>query len=191
MSAASETSAGVVYGKALAEAAEAKGGLEALREVGEALAALESAWATDRVLRAFFLSSQIGAAPKRAALDRLATKLPKLLADFVRILLRRGRLFLLPQVASSYARHLDARLGRVPVVLSTAAPMPAARVARWAADLGAALKKEPVVRHVVKPDIVAGAVVRIGDMVADGSARRRLAELKREIIERGTHAIQS
>ena len=191
MAAASESSGGAVYAEALSQAAEARGGLESLREVGEALAALEAAWEKDRVFRAYFLSSEVSSAVKRATVRRLGATLPKLLADFLDLLLRRGRLFLLPPIAKAYAKHLDQRLGRVQVLLATAAPIPSGRVERWTASLRAALQKEPVVRHVVKPDIVAGAVVRIGDTVADGSIRRRLLSLKREIIERGTHALQS
>ena len=191
MAASSESSGGAVYADALAQAALARGGIEALAEVGEALAALDLAWQKDRVFRGYFLSSEVTSAEKRAALGRVGERLPKLLADFLRLLMRRGRLFLLPKIAASFAKSLDRRLDRVQIVLTTASPVPPGRIESWTASLRQALGKEPVVRHVVKPDIVAGAVVRIGDMVADGSVRRRLARLKREIIERGTHAIQS
>ena len=190
MAAASESSGGAVYAQALAESAEAKGGIESLREVGEALAAVDAAWEKDRAFRGYFLSSEVSSAEKRAALARLGERLPKLLADFLRLLMRRGRLFLLPTVAAAFAKHLDKRLNRVQVVLTTASAVPPGRVESWTASRRAALQQEPVVRHVVRPDIVAGAVVRIGDVVADGSIRRRLAYLKREIIERGTHALQ-
>ena len=71
------------------------------------------------------------------------------------------------------------------------AMMPAEQIERWADVLRKALGKEPVVKHVVRPELIAGAIVRAGDVVADGSARRRLNELKQRIIRRGKHALQS
>lgn len=184
MAATSQVSGSTAYAQALFQASEAQGGLEAARTAGDALAGLAGAWRKDRRLRGFFLASEVTSAEKRAALDRLAGALPGLLGNFLRLLLAKGRLALLPDVADAYGALLDQRLGRVPVVLTTAVPMPPERLARWAESIRGATGREAVVTNVVKPELVAGAVVRIGDVVADGSARRRLAELRRRIIER-------
>lgn len=184
MAATSQVSGSTAYATALFQASEAQGQLAAAREAGEALAALAQAWRQDRRLRGFFLASEVPGPEKRAALGRLATGLPGLLGNFLRLLLHKGRLALLPDVSDAYAALLDQRLGRVPVVLATAVPMPPERLARWAESIRSATGHEAVVTNVVKPELVAGAVVRIGDLIADGSARRRLADLRRQIIER-------
>lgn len=184
MAATSQVSGAHAYAQALFQASEAAGRLEAARAAGEALAALGAAWSADRRLRGFFLASEVTGPVKRATLDRLAAGLPGLTGNFLRLLLAKGRLALLPQVAEAYTALLDQRLNRVPVVLSTAVPMPAEQLARWAESIRSATGREAVLKNVVKPELVAGAVVRIGDMIADGSARRRLAELEQNIIER-------
>jgi F0F1-type ATP synthase delta subunit len=74
----------------------------------------------------------------------------------------------------------------VPVHLATAVPMAPQDVARWTADIEKATGRRAVVKTQVKPELVAGAVLRIGDWVADGSVRRRLSLLEERIIERGT-----
>ncbi len=185
---------GSIYAAALFEAVEAEGGVAALETVGAALAAVVGAWEGKRGLRAYFLSSVVSGAEKQAALSRVgAAGLPPLLARFLMLLQRRGRLALLPAIGTAYAERLDARLGRVPVTLTTAAPVEPQALAAWMGSIRAAIGGEPQLRHVVKPEILAGAIIRVGDRVADGSARRRLAELRQKIIERGTHfhALQS
>jgi F-type H+-transporting ATPase subunit delta len=182
---------GAIYAEALAGVVEAEGGLEALRETGERLAALGAAWREDRTLRAFFLSAEVSGTEKRAALDSVAALQPRVLGNFLRLLLARGRLVMLGQIEEAFAAILDRKLGRVPATLTTAVPMPEERLEAWRQALAAATGLEPVLRHVVRPEIVAGAIVQVGDTVADGSARRRLGELRRQILERGIHAVQS
>lgn len=185
MAATSQSSGAAAYAEALFQASEAAGGLDAAREAGDALTAIAEAWKEDRRLRGFFLSSDVGGSEKRAALDLLGARLPRLTANFLRLVLQKGRLALLPDVAHALAARLDQRLGRVPVSVITAVPMPADKMALWTERLRAAVGREPVVKNVVRPELVGGAVVRIGDTVADGSVRRRLADLARRIVERG------
>jgi F-type H+-transporting ATPase subunit delta len=184
VAATSQSSGAAAYAQALFEASEAQGGLPAAGQAGDALAGMAEAWRTDRRLRGFFLAGEVSKAEKQAALDRLAEWLPRLVSNFVRLLLRKGRLELLPDIADALTAMLHKRLHRVAVTLSTAVAMPPERIARWAESLKSATGMEPVVKNVVRPELVAGAVVRIGDTVADGSARRRLAELRRHIVER-------
>lgn len=187
------TPGGTVYAKALFEAVDAQGGESALRDVGARLEALGEAWEEDRTLRAYFLSGYVSTTEKSSAMDTLSQGHPTLLANFLKLLLDRGRLVLLAEIAASYNKLLDERLGRVPVTLTTAVAVDDASFQAWKDKIAAAIGGEPIVRHVVKPEIVAGAVIRVGDRVVDGSARRRLNELHQQIIQRGKqiHALQS
>jgi len=193
MAGAPVTPGAAVYAGALFESLEADGGVQALEQGGEALEAVAEAWRRDRVLRAFFLSAQLPRAERRAALDRLAAPLPRLVGNFLRVLLGRGRLPLLPEMATAFRAALDRRLHRVPVTLTTAVPVPEADFRRWVEMIRPAIDGEPVVTHQVRPEIIGGAVIRAGDRIADGSARRRLAELRTQLIRRGkeSHALQS
>lgn len=187
------TPGGTVYAKALFEAVDAQGGESALRDVGSRLEALGEAWEDDRTLRAYFLSGYVSTTEKNSAMDTLSQGHPTLLANFLKLLLDRGRLALLAEIAASYNKLLDERLGRVPVTLTTAVAVDDVSFQAWKDKIAAAIGGEPIVRHVVKPEIVAGAVIRVGDRVVDGSARRRLNELHQQIIQRGKqiHALQS
>lgn len=181
-----------IYAGALAEVAHARGGDSLLLEVGDALSALGQAWRKDASLRAFLLSTLVPRSKKRAALGRLLEGFPPLLVDFVHLLLRRGRGALVDRVAVAYEAHLDRHLGRVPVTLVTATPVPPERLEAWVARIGAASGRTPVLHHVVREEILAGAILRVGDTVADGSARRALAEFQKHVREEGKrHALQA
>lgn len=188
----------LVYARALLEALDAAGGggTQSDAEVREADAVLygvAEAFRTDRLFRGFFLASNIRADAKRAALDRLVHgRMPTLVGNFLRLLERRGRLSLLPHIGAAFRKLADARLGRVPVRLTTAVPIDEVSLRTWTERIRKAVGGEPVVAHEVRADILAGAIVRVGDVVADGSARRRLAAFHKAIIEKGrSHALQS
>ena len=182
---------GALYAEVLGDVAWERGGEPLVKEVGEALSAFGSAWAQDRTLRAFFLSAQVKKDDKRAALLKILEPMPSLMRDFIRLLIRRGRGHLIDRVATAFEEYLDEKLGRVQVTLSTATPVPEEQKALWMDRLRASLGKEPVLEHVVKPELVAGAVLQVGGTVADGSARRQLQELTERVRERGKHAIQA
>ena len=182
----------IVYAKALMEAVQAQGGLDALREAGAAVEATSSAWEQNRTLRAYFLASEVPNAVQAASLDKLVGELPKLVANFLRLLMKRNRLSLLPDIGFAFRELLDEKLGRVPVTITTAVPIDDVSLHSWSQRIREAVGGEPVIRHEVKPELLAGAVIRVGDQVADGSVRRQLATLKNRIIEKGLqrHGLQ-
>lgn len=193
MSMAHASPGAVVYAKALFEAVDAAGSDDDLREVDERLQRMRRAWLEIPSLRGYFLSATVPLAEREAALGKLASTVPTLLRNFLRLLLRRGRMVLVPEIAQAFDELLDERLGRIQVTLTTAVPVAESDFRGWTDQIRTAIGGEPVVQHVVNPDIVAGAIIRVGDHVIDGSARRKLVALRKNIVQRGkqTHALQS
>ncbi len=183
----------VVYAKALFEAVDADGGNAVLLDVDERLQRIRRAWSEIPALRGYFLSATVPLTDREAALDKIILEAPKLLGNFMRLLLRRSRLALVGEIALAFDALLDERLGRIQVTLTTAVPVAESEFQSWTDKIRVAIGGEPVVSHVVNADIVAGAIIRVGDRVVDGSARRKLAALRRNIVQRGkqTHALQS
>ncbi len=171
---------GAVYAEALAEAAEARG---VLVEVGAEVADTARAWERDADFRTFFLSGAIHRDAKAKALDRVFRgRASDLTTDFLHVLLRRGRLRFLPDVAAAMGRLLDVRLGRMPVTLETPVEVAPEDLERLRARIKAVIGKEPVLRPQIRPALIGGAVIRVGDVVADGSVRRHLADLRDRTI---------
>ena len=179
MSAKTGEPLGAVYAEALAEAAEAK---NILPQVGEEIAGLARVWRDVPEARAFFLSGAIRREAKSTAIDHVCRgRSSDVFADFLHVLLSRNRLWLLPRAADAFVKIMDLKTGRVPVTLSTAAPVTPADLEAWRARLHAAIGLTPVLTHHVRPQLIGGAVLRVGDVVADGSVRRRLAALTSRI----------
>jgi F-type H+-transporting ATPase subunit delta len=180
---------GDVYATALAEAAEAKG---ALAEVGEEMASFAGTWRQRKDVRDFFLSGAVQRDAKERAIEAaFRGKASDLIANFLQVLLRRDRLWLLPDVADALRKILDRRGNRVPVTIVTATPLAADQVAAIAARLRSSIGKEPVLTQEVKPALLGGAVLRVGDVVADASVRRRLSELRAQIVSSAEAAVSA
>jgi F-type H+-transporting ATPase subunit delta len=180
-----------VYADALGQVTDERGGEELLHEVGGALSAFGQAWAQDRYLRAYFLSAMVTREKKDAALQKLLDTFPPVLADFVQVMIHHGRGRIIDKVAVAYDAWLDERLGRVPVSLTTATETTDELLEAWKERIRQAMGKEPVLEHHVNPALVAGATLRVGNLVLDGSARKKLADLRQSVMERGTDAIQA
>ena len=192
-------SGSTMYALALVEAIEAAASDSAsghadLEAAEGALQSVADAWASDHIFRSYFLSTDVTRADKEEAMDKLvADRFPLLVGNFLRILLQRRRLPLLEQIAFALHAIVNERLGRVPLTITTAVPVPEDDFQSWVDEIQKVVGSGAVVEHVVKPEIIAGCIIRMGDHVADGSARRRLADLNKQIIERGTqhYALQS
>jgi F-type H+-transporting ATPase subunit delta len=87
----------------------------------------------------------------------------------------------LPAVADAFVRlAASERLAEVAEVRS-AIPLDADQQARLAQALSTATGKQVEVKVIVDPSVMGGLVARIGDMVIDGTVRRRLEQLKERI----------
>ena len=199
MSATHAGSGSFMYALALVEAIEAEapdtGTAKAqLEGVEGALQSFADAWEQNSTFRSYFLSTDVTREQKDAAMDKLVDdRFPKLLGNFLRILLQRRRLALVDEIAFAFHKIVDERLGRKPLTITTAVPVPESDFRGWVKIVQDRVGAGAVVDHVVKPEILAGAIIRMGDHVADGSARRRLADLNQQIIDQGTqyYALQS
>lgn len=148
--------------------------------LGDVSAAVEQ----DPRVRQFLASPQIADEKKIAILQRgLGGVLPRSFVRFLEALVRHHRQMLLPAIARAYNERLDELEGRVHADVTVARGLPEAERSALAAQLtrtvGEGRTVVPVVR--VHPPILGGVIVRIGDRVADGSVRTRLARLRRRL----------
>ena len=194
MSQGRDDAGALVYARALLDTLIADSEApEALREAGDAMGAVAEAWTSKRALRGYFETSHVAAPQKTAAMEKWAgSDVPPIVGNFMRLLLRRGRLSLLPQINGAFQGLLDERLNRIQVTLTTAVPVDEVSLRSWTDKIRAIVGGEPILTHRVDPNILAGAVIRVGDQVADGSAASRLKRLEAAIVEKGRqHALQS
>ena len=151
---------------------------------GRMMQEVADAVANDAQLRTFLESPRVPAERKNAALGRaFQDRYPRLLVRFLQALISKGRQRQIGAVAREYAALVDEAAGRVHAQVTLArAPSDDERAA-----IGAALSRRlglEVVPHVaVRPEILGGVVVRIGDRVMDGSVRRKMGRLRQQLTE--------
>jgi F-type H+-transporting ATPase subunit delta len=102
-------------------------------------------------------------------------------ANFLRLLLDRRRLDLLPDIARAYGTFSDERAGRLRATVTAAQPLPEPLVAQLTRRLSEATKKNVAVETTVDRSLLGGVVAQVGNVVYDGSLRTQLAILRREL----------
>ena len=168
------------YAEALFELGEGSGRAEEYAGLIEALAA--AVHASPRV-ETVLMSPKVTKARKAELLAAALPGAPKEFVHFLQAVVKRGRQLLLPEIATGYAGLLDLKFNRARAGITLARePDPALRAAITAA-LSRALGKEIVAGFAVEPEILGGAIVRVGDRMLDGSVRRKLKQLRRQLLQ--------
>lgn len=106
---------------------------------------------------------------------------PQTLAALVYVI-QAGRARLLTEIADAVVEQVAAMRDRAVAVVRTAAPLDADRMSRLAEAIERVTGKKIDMKVVVDPGLLGGVVVRVGDMVIDGSVARRLDELKARLV---------
>lgn len=168
------------YAQALLEAAERRGEAERYAALIEAVAGVLEA---DARIRAVLDSPRVAKEVKQRVLERaLAGRAPEPFIRFLAAVVKRGRQGLLPAISREYHLLLDHKLNRVHAGVVLARAPDQALLEQIRRRLSAAIGKE-VIPHVREdPRILGGIIVRVGDRVMDGSLRRKMMQLRRQML---------
>ena len=169
------------YAEALFALGEQEGQTE---KYGDLLGALAVAVAGTPQVQAVMLSPRVPKAAKAQLLADALPDAPKPFVLFLQALVKRGRQGLLAEIYSVYGAMVDAKLNRVRVVVTLAHAADRALADQIAAALTKALGKQALVGFATDPAILGGSVVRVGDRVHDGSLRRKMIMLRRQLLNR-------
>jgi F-type H+-transporting ATPase subunit delta len=167
------------YARALFDTAVAE-----KRDVAETyaeLAQFASLAATNASLARVLTNPAIPAARKRGLVEALIARVGPLqpaLAKLLLLLAERDRLALVPDVAHAFETRLMDHQQVVRAELVTALAISDDRVQAITAGLRRATGREVRLETRVDPEIIGGAVARIGGTVYDGSVTRQLERLK-------------
>lgn len=148
-------------------------------ELEQAAAALgASAEARDLVQNPGYTTAQ-----RQGAIDTLASnlKLSPMVVNFLRLLVDRQRLVALPAIARSYRELVDAQVGRVRAVVTSAAPLSKDEADRVRDAIANATQRSIVLETRTDANIVGGLVAQVGKTVWDGSLKTQLEKLRDEL----------
>ncbi|HEU4990843.1 MAG TPA: F0F1 ATP synthase subunit delta [Gemmatimonadaceae bacterium] len=167
------------YAEALFELARRAGDLHGWEAL---IGGMADAMERDRTLRLFLESPRIAAAHKNTVLADAFKAAPAHFVRFLQALVRNRRQMLIPEIAVAYKNLVDGVEGRIHAQVTVARETSDADRAAIAARLSQVFGKTVVPHLRVQPGILGGAIVRVGDVVMDGSMRKRLALLKAKLV---------
>jgi F-type H+-transporting ATPase subunit delta len=127
-------------------------------------------------------SPQVPKGEKARILGSALRAAPKPFVLFLQAVVKRGRQALLGEMAREYEALLDIKHNRLRAGVTLARPADEAFREQIRQGLSRQLGKEVVAGFTVDPEILGGAIVRIGTRHYDGSLRRRLTKLRRQLL---------
>jgi F-type H+-transporting ATPase subunit delta len=99
-------------------------------------------------------------------------------SNLLRLLVDNGRLMTLPAIAQQFETLRAQAEARVDVEITTAAPVDVPQQRQLADAIGRRLQRQVHIDWKTDESLVAGAVIRAGDLVIDGSVRGELDRLR-------------
>ena len=106
--------------------------------------------------------------------------------NLFRLLRRKSRLALGPSIASYFRDLLDIERGVARATVRTAVELTEEQTRALRDRLSQQTGQTIELETEVDPSMIGGAVIRIGDQMLDGSTRRRLLNLREQLIRAGT-----
>jgi len=179
-----------IYAEALLAAADARGVAPALADDLDAL--VHEVFPQVEGLEVFWGSPAVSRRRKDELIVQLFEgKAEPLFVDFLRLLNRKDRLGLLRPAVLEYWNLLEQRAGRRRVLIDSASALEEYSAERLANTLASLVGGTPVLMIHIRPELIGGLIVRIGDRVFDTSLLTRLQSLRHQLLTRGSHEIQN
>jgi len=159
---------------------------DAVDAFGAALAEVAGVFETEPVVRDGLTNPLYPVETREKVMDYLADQLQAapVMRNFLRLLVEKKRVSLLPEIAQVYGRMVDDDRNVCRGRIITAMELDAELEAQVKATLEKITGKSVIVTTEVDPSILGGIVAQVGDLVLDGSLRTQLDELKESITGR-------
>jgi len=103
------------------------------------------------------------------------------LPNFLRLLVDRHRLRMLPDIARLFRDMADEKAGRVRGMVVSAVPLDPESIRQLEATLGRVVQRQVVLETRVDQEVLGGVSTQVGSLVFDGTLRTQLDDLKRAL----------
>jgi len=135
----------------------------------------------DATFIAFLESPRFHFDDKARLLSERLGDINPLALNLVYLLVARGRLSMVGDIADGYQQLLDSYHGIAQAEITTAIPLDDEDKLRLEEHLGAIVGKKVVLKPEIDSSLIGGIVARIGGKLLDGSTRSQLMALKKEL----------
>ena len=167
------------YAKALINLAE-----KDLENTGKNLTALADVFSNSAELSEVLSDTKVSSQIKQNVLKEILKKIKvsKLVDTFIRYLLAKRRIVLLPNIERAFNLFLQEKLGRIEAEITVAQEISEVTVGKLEKAISRYSGKEVTVNITIDPAIIGGIVTRIGSVVIDGSIHTQLNQIRQSII---------
>ena len=180
---------GPIYAKALLAAVGTTGNVDSVMEQFHSL--IHDVFDKQPVLEMALANPKLASDEKIRVLDKVfAGKMDATLLTFLKVVSRRGRLNAIRGIYRAAASLRDEAVGRVRVLVTTAQQLDEAALKSLKEKLQNLFKKDVAITSKVDASILGGLIVRVGDMVFDGSVDGQLNLLKKATLAKAEIAIR-
>ena len=172
------------YAQALFELAR---GEKVLQPVEDGLVAVGQLSGQNDEFARFLRSPVISAEDKAGVLDRILelTAPHPMVANFLRVIARNGRLFALDAIIKSFRELAATARDEVTAEVTSAVPLKQPQLAALAETLKARIGKTVTLVEHVDPSLIGGLVVKVGSRMIDSSLKTKLSAMRVAMKEVG------
>ena len=137
---------------------------------------------SSRELRMFLEDPSVSSHGKNNALEEIMSAgVSPMLIHFLRILQEEGKIRFLGEITEIFHRKTAMRARKKAGIVLSAVKLPHETVKRIEQEIGRITGGDVVLRAAEDPDIIGGIMVKVGDMVIDGTVARSLAEIRKSL----------
>lgn len=135
-------------------------------------------------LREVWENPSIPSEQKRAVLDAIVQRggMSRPVRNFIAVLIDKGRIRWLSEIAARFAQELNQRLGLAEAEVITARELAASERTALEADLARVTGKRIRARYEQDRSILGGAIARVGSTVYDGSVKGQLERIRQQLV---------
>ena len=153
-------------------------------QVKQELAAFAAIVRESAELHAFLSNPSIARASKHAAIEQLVARMgaSRTLRNYLFVIVDQRRAGMLIEIEQAFSALLDARQGITQATVTSAADLTAEERAELDAALAKLTDRKVQAGFKTNAALIAGAVVRIGSTIYDGSVRAQLDRLRARMI---------
>jgi F-type H+-transporting ATPase subunit delta len=173
-------SASLQYATALADIVLEQGAAESARNQ---LEDFRAAYEESAELRNFLISPAIPRDAKHGVIEKLVARLggSKIIRNFLFVMADNQRVHLLPEIVKTFELVLRKRQGVAEADITSASELNGGQKTALIKTLERLSGKKIQAKYALGPELLGGAVVRIGDTIYDGSVLNRLNRLRAQL----------
>jgi F-type H+-transporting ATPase subunit delta len=170
------------YANALADIVLAQGAAD---PAAAQLREFSTAYAESAELQNFLASPAVTAEDRRGVIEKIAARMgaSKIIRNFLFVIADHRRTHDLPEIADAFQEVLRQRQGIAEAQVYSAVRLTEAQKAELTQSLTRLTGKTVDPNYFIDPELLGGALVRVGDTIYDGSLRNRLEQMRARLAE--------